>query len=177
MKRRIGLAFFVLISFFLVSCSAQEKQKAEEELPAAAASIKSQNPIRSMAKDFSLESIKENPVNFQEFRGRESVLLLFWTTWCPYCRSELQMLNQRFEELAAADVRILAVNAGESLRTVKRYMRQFGPKYDVLLDADVRVSGAYRVNGVPSYILVDKQGRIAFQGNYFPQEYKQLLSK
>ncbi len=162
MRRCFVLTGFITFLFLLTSCSAQEGPKQQGASPAV---------------EFSLESIKEQTINLSEYRGEGAVILLFWTTWCPYCINEIEMLNQLYEELGKDNVRVLAIDAGESLRTVKRYMRQIGPKFDVLLDRNLKVSGAYRINGVPFYIFIDKQGGIVSKGNYFPSNYKQLSAE
>src|SRR5260370_19524041 len=50
------------------------------------------------------------------------VLLEFWTTWCGFCAEEAPFVDRISREFAGKDLVILAVNVGESKKTVKKYL-------------------------------------------------------
>jgi thiol-disulfide isomerase/thioredoxin len=47
------------------------------------------------------------------------VLLEFWTTWCSFCADEAPFVDKINREFGGKDFLILAVNVGESKKTVK----------------------------------------------------------
>ena len=47
----------------------------------------------------------------------------------------------------------------------------------MLLDGDGGVSRRFRVPGIPTYILLDRAGRIAWRGNALPADLDALLSR
>src|SRR6266852_8267000 len=47
------------------------------------------------------------------------VLLEFWTTWCSFCAVEAPFVDKINREFAGKDLIVLAVNVGESKKTVK----------------------------------------------------------
>src|SRR5689334_6744928 len=51
------------------------------------------------------------------------VLLEFWTTWCPYCKQEEQIVEQLNRELESKGLLVLAVDVGESKKTVQKYLQ------------------------------------------------------
>ena len=52
------------------------------------------------------------------------VLLEFWTTWCGYCADEAAFVDKIGKELAPKGLLLLAIDVGESKKTVKKYLEQ-----------------------------------------------------
>ena len=47
--------------------------------------------------------------------------------------------------------------------------------FKVLLDSDANVAHSFKILGVPTFILVNKEGFVVFKDNYFPEDkYKEL---
>jgi peroxiredoxin len=129
------------------------------------------------APDFTLLGLEGGQFSLSDARGRPFILF-FWTTWCPYCRKELNLLDTMREELERDGVGLFAVNTGESSDRVRRFMESRPVSYRILLDTDIEVAHAFGVIGVPTYILVNKEGRIVFSDNQFPRkEYEELILK
>jgi peroxiredoxin len=97
------------------------------------------------------------------------VLLFFWTTWCPYCLQKVKFLNEEYLTLEKNNIALLAINAGEARKLVARLAGKAEIMYKVLLDERGSVSEDYRIGGVPTFILIDKEGKIRYKGNSYPQ--------
>ncbi|MCM8780810.1 MAG: TlpA family protein disulfide reductase [Candidatus Omnitrophica bacterium] len=121
------------------------------------------------ATDFSLHDTEDNLIRLNSYKNKQAVLLFFWTTWCPYCRAQIETLNAQYAELIKDDIVLLGINVGESIYKVKRFLRDHSVLYPVLLDEDTYVAYLYGIIGVPTYILIDKNGRILFRDNYLPE--------
>ena len=135
-------------------------------------------PAQSSAPEFKLKDISGNEVSLNSYKGKGAVLLLFWATWCPYCRAELKDLDAKAKNLEKEGLKILAVEVGESEKIVSFYVSKHSLGLTVLLDKDMAVTNAYGIIGVPFYVLIDKEGLIRFSNSYFPQsEYKKLTAK
>lgn len=132
----------------------------------------------SPAADFTLSDLEGNKVTLGDYKDKKPVVLLFWTTWCYYCRNELRETGKDYPLILKDGVELLAINGGESSEKVKRYLKDFNLNIKVLLDADDRVSRLFSVLGVPTYIFIDKKGNIIFHDHYFSREkYDELISK
>lgn len=132
----------------------------------------------SLAPDFTLKDINQDTVNLSTYKDKQTVLLFFWTTWCPFCRKELRDLNQMHPELKKDGLEVLAIDVGESLDKVRIFIKSYALSFKVLLDKDTAVAQTYSILGVPTYVLVDKKGSIVFQDHYFPRkEYKGLVAE
>ncbi len=150
------------------SDSAAVGDRVVEEKPKAASA--------KLAPDFTLYDIYQDAYTISNYKDKQPVLLLFWTTWCPFCRKELKVLNGMYSGLAEDGVEVLSVNVGETPNSVQDFVQAYNLVYRVLLDRDNRVAGLYELIGVPTYVLIDKQGEIVFKDNYLPAtEYKDLL--
>jgi peroxiredoxin len=130
---------------------------------------------QALAPEFSLQDLEQNTVSLSDFRGKNAVLLFFWTTWCPYCQKELESLNSQYADITKDGLKVFPVNAGEPADRVRTYAANHNLIMPMLLDKDTAVSGSYNVFGVPTHVLINSEGKIVFQDNIFPQEYKDML--
>ena len=130
-----------------------------------------------MAPDFTLLDLENKEFSLSSLKGKP-VILFFWTTWCPHCQKELKLLNTTHAELLKNGVELVTINVEEPADKIRRFMGTYSLSFRVLLDIDLKASQAYEVIGVPTYFLINKEGRIVFNNHYFPhEEYKELISK
>ncbi|MBU3958250.1 MAG: TlpA family protein disulfide reductase [Candidatus Omnitrophica bacterium] len=131
----------------------------------------------SLAFDFNLTDLDNNRVSLSDFRGSPTVLF-FWTTWCHFCVKELRLLNNSYAQLTEDGFELLAINIGEPAYRVNDFIKNYHLTSRVLLDEDETVAMAYGLIGVPTYVIVDREGYIRFKGNAFPRnEYQALISE
>jgi thiol-disulfide isomerase/thioredoxin len=90
------------------------------------------------------------------------VLINFWATWCPPCRREMPSMERLQQALAGEPFVVLAVDVGEDADTIEAFTSQLDtvPTFPILLDTRSRAMQAWKVAGLPTTYLVDKQGRI-----------------
>lgn len=123
---------------------------------------------------FKLENLAGGQTSLSDFRVRP-VMLFFWATWCPYCRDKFPDLGKEYAEMKKSGIELLAIDIGEPKERVEKFLSNKNAEFPVLLDSDSRVAYAYSLIGVPTFILIDSRGKIRFQGNNFPGNYKQIL--
>ncbi|MFH1382510.1 MAG: TlpA disulfide reductase family protein [Chloroflexota bacterium] len=111
------------------------------------------------APDFQLKDVDGQVVSLSGLRGKP-VLLNFWATWCPPCRSEMPLLQQTYEEWSAKGLVLLAVDIGESPATVKEFLSSNKLTLPVLLDSQQLVAEQYRISLIPTTLFIDKDGII-----------------
>jgi len=128
------------------------------------------------APDFSLQDLNKKTFTLSDYKGKQPVILFFWTTGCPYCRDELKMLNDTHLKMAKDGFEVLAVDIGEASFRVENFAERRLLTFRILLDQTGDVATAYGLFGVPTYVLIDKDGNIVYKGNGFPiKEYNKLL--
>lgn len=128
------------------------------------------------ASDIILNDLKGSPVNLSSPKNKPTILF-FWTTWCPYCRKEIKVLNQNYAQMEKEGITLFAVNIGESSDKVQRFFKDYTLSFGALLDKDGEAADNYDVIGVPTYVFLNKAGRIISHENTLPADYKNLLLK
>lgn len=117
------------------------------------------NVFAAKAPDFTLKDIGGNTVKLSDYKGKV-VFLDFWASWCPPCRNSIPAIIALHKEFESnKDVVILGINVGERLDTVQEFMQKENMTYTILL-GDNAVSRNYRVNGIPAFFIIDKEGNI-----------------
>ncbi len=114
--------------------------------------------IGSRAPGFELWSSASKSLALEQVQA-DAILINFWASWCLPCRDEMQLLQRLYQQYPG-ELRILAVNLGESAQTVRKWKRELGLSYDILLDPLVTVAGRYQLRGQPTSFLLDAAHRI-----------------
>ena len=117
-------------------------------------------PLSGEPAPVALLDLAGERVTLQAHRGR-LVMLYFWATWCPFCTREMpSVIEGIHREFRDQGLAILAINLGESRAAVAPWVQQRGLTFPVLLDETGAVSGAYRIRGTPTVVLVDRRGQL-----------------
>lgn len=111
------------------------------------------------APDFLLPDRYGNQLSLSQFRDH-NVLLVFWASWCPPCRTEMASLQRLHDNSAVQNLNVLAVNVGETVKQVASFADRQQLSLPILLAAGSDVQQRYGVYQLPMAFLVDAQGRI-----------------
>lgn len=104
------------------------------------------------------------------------VVLDFWATWCGPCASAMPGMQELHDTYRGSPVRVLGVNVWES-GDPAAFMAENGYTYDILLAGDA-VAEEYLVSGIPTFYLIDREGRVAwFARGYDPSNEAELASR
>ena len=88
------------------------------------------------------------------------VLFQFWTTWCPYCKSEEGVVNQITTEFSDKGLIVIAVDVAESKKVVQQYLKDHPRKCHIVMTGDTNLAAMYQANRYPIYVVVDRDGKI-----------------
>ena len=115
----------------------------------------------NLAPDFHFKISDVQTVSLSDLRGNV-VMLNFWATWCGPCRFEIPFIQALYEDDKWSDkgLKILAINNGESLSKVERFVKDNGLSFPVLVDARGIIAQAYNVRPLPTTFFIDKNGVI-----------------
>ncbi len=114
--------------------------------------------------DFTLPDASGKQVSLAQFIGKKPVLLVFWATWCAICKEEVPVINRMHREPpTSGSLQILALDFMESEKKVNAFIKRKQVAYPVLLDRRGKVARKYRVVGIPTYILIDRDGKVVYR--------------
>jgi len=114
----------------------------------------------TVVKDWTLTDATGTTVNYySDSRGSVSVIL-FWATWCPFCRTLMPHLQIIADEFEASKVKFYALNVWED-GDPQKYFRENGYTFRLLLMGDL-VAEDYGVPGTPGLFVLDKNHRIVY---------------
>ena len=88
------------------------------------------------------------------------VLLEFWTTWCGFCADEAAFVDKIGHELADKGLILLAIDVGESKKTVKKYLEQHPRNCKIDMMEDNNLAAIYAATVYPIYVVIDRDGFI-----------------
>lgn len=135
-----------------------------------------ENPLLGKsAPEFSLQNLSAQKKGLAELRGEKGAILFFWATWCPHCRTQLALVNEKKQELAAKNITIILVDLGEPPQQVQQYVDVNGITFEVLLDQYGEAADLYSVAGIPTFVFVNAQGVVKAIEYELPSNYEELL--
>jgi thiol-disulfide isomerase/thioredoxin len=93
--------------------------------------------------------------------ARRPYLLFFWATWCTFCKQSIPELLALQRERGLS---ILAIT-DEGPRVLDPFFDRWTDPFPeiVAIDGDRRANEAFAVDGYPTFILVDGNGRVAMR--------------
>jgi len=125
----------------------------------AAASLLAASNTKEAAPHFTATTTAGERFSNDSIKGKV-VLLEFWTTWCGYCANEAAFVDKIGHELAPKGLILLAIDVGESKKTVKKYLEQHPRDCKIVLMEDTNLAAMYQATVYPIYVVIDRDGFI-----------------
>jgi thiol-disulfide isomerase/thioredoxin len=100
-------------------------------------------------------------VFLSDFKGKV-VLVNFWATWCAPCVQEMPGIDKLQAKLGGKDFAVVAVNEDRGgAASAKPFLEKLDTTHLALyLDSKMAMMRAFKVRGLPTSFLLDRQGRI-----------------
>ena len=132
--------------------------------------------VGTEAPDFTLSDDSGKEVSLSDLRG-SVVLLDFWATWCGPCRQVMPALQRLHEEYGEDGLLVYGVNS-EEVTLVDEFLTQNGYTFPTLRDPRNVASMLYRVEGIPTTVLVGRDGVVIehFVGAHPEQDYRAAVA-
>ena len=118
--------------------------------------------VSGPAPGFTLQSRDGAQVSLASQKGNV-VMINFWATWCVPCRQEMPHLQALYERYSSLGFELLAVNVvknnAEGART---WLEETPVSFPVLFDPNNEVTKLYKVQTMPTTVLIGRDGTMRF---------------
>ena len=111
------------------------------------------------------------------------MVLDFWATWCGPCREALPHMQELVKKYDESEVIFLFVNTletkkpEETKKNVAKFMADNKYDLNVLFDFNDEVSKKYLVQGIPTEIIIDKEGNLLSQSLGYDGNLEALINE
>ena len=130
------------------------------QLLVSASSVAIAAGVGDFAPDWSLNSPTGDQIQFYADSKDQASVVLFWATWCPYCRELMPHIQTLADEFKGKRVRFYALDVWED-SDPEAHMQKHGFTFSLLLAAEP-AADAYGVKGTPGLFVVDKSHVIRY---------------
>ena len=154
-SRAVAWLFLLILA---AAGSAAEEKPAELERVRLGEFIPASPPLPAPAVSF--VDLTGNTVNLSEFTGK-IVLVNLWATWCEPCLREMPSLA-RMQLRLGDKITVVAISEDRGgSKTVEPFIDKLELKsIKTYLDPKSTAERAFKVQGLPTSFLIDRQGRI-----------------
>jgi thiol-disulfide isomerase/thioredoxin len=106
------------------------------------------------------------PIRLADMRGKV-VMLDFWRIGCAECIHSLPYLQNVYARYKDKGVELVSIHSPElnfeyDVNNVRDFIRAQGIQYPVAIDNDRITWKGYQLRAWPTFVLIDKQGRIRY---------------
>ena len=128
--------------------------------------------VGAKAPDWKLKTPDGQTVSLKSLRGNV-VVMDFWATWCGPCKKAMPGMQKLHEEFKSRRVKVLGINCWDP-RDAAAYMKSQKYTYPLLLHGD-QAAEDYQLSGIPTFYVIDPEGRVAYAASGFlPHRDKEL---
>jgi len=117
--------------------------------------------------------------------GGRVVYLDFWASWCGPCRQSFPWMEILKSTYGAQGLEIITVNLDRDRADADKFLKQFHPTFDVRFDPKGEFAELYKIQVMPSSVLIDRHGVTRFthvgfrpvDGPLYEAQVRQLLAE
>lgn len=127
------------------------------------------------APEFNLPG-KAGNVRLSDYKGKV-VYLDFWASWCGPCKQSFPWMNDMQAKYAGQGLKVVAVNLDANTADGQRFLESVPANFDIAFDPKGTLGKLYAVKGMPSSLLIDRDGKVIVQHAGFNPEVRAQLEK
>jgi thiol-disulfide isomerase/thioredoxin len=113
------------------------------------------------APGFQLSGRGGKTIDLAQFKG-QVVMINFWGSYCGPCRTEMPLLEDIYKKYKPMGFTMLAVNVEPDSKVAEAWLAKLSKPvtFPVAFDVDSKVSSLYKVDSMPSTVIVDRKGNV-----------------
>ena len=107
---------------------------------------------------------RDRQVSFPQVLEGKPAVMVFWATWCPYCRVFMPYLEPILDDYSDQGVQVIAINTreDEAEGDPAAYLEDLGFSLLGILEGD-EIAADYDVHFIPGLMVVDGTGTVSWR--------------
>jgi thiol-disulfide isomerase/thioredoxin len=111
------------------------------------------------APGFKVQTLDGQQISLDQLSGK-IVVMDFWATWCPPCRSSVPELKALTKKYSETKVVLISFSADKDQQAWRDFVAKKEMAWPQYWDSDGRVRDAFGVRAFPTYLVIDQDGFI-----------------
>jgi len=128
------------------------------------------------APAFTVTNQDGGQVSLSQFKGKV-VYLDFWASWCGPCRKSFPWMNAVQSKYAAQGLQVVGVNLDEKSEDGLHFLKETPAQFTVAFDPKAVTPGLYGVKGMPTSMLIGRDGKVILEHSGFKEADRAELEK
>jgi len=123
------------------------------------------NEVNFPAPEITLIDLNSKSVSLNNY-PKAIILVNNWATWCPPCKAEMPTLQQYFQKHYKQGFVIIAIESGESINEVTKFVQEYSITFPVWIDLKGLALEKFNNWDLPSSYVIDRSGivRLSWTG-------------
>jgi len=148
LPRFLCLLFAFTLIVFVASCSEPEPEP---------------EPVTFKAQ------IDDGVFNSGQYKGKV-IYLDFWASWCGPCRESFPWMNHMRTKFSDRGLQVIAVSLDQDKGLARQFAEEFKAEFTIGYDLDGALADQFGVTGLPSSVLIDREGFLVEKHTGFNSE-------
>ena len=184
------ISVFIISLLFMMSCSFQKSDAAQDNDTSSTSSIKESLTLAEdgrdyivkvgdIAPDFEMTLSNGKQIILSSLRGKV-VMLQFTASWCGVCRKEMPHIENDIwlKHQNNPNFVLYGIDREEPIEKIEELIKKTGVTYPIGLDPDAGIFTLYakKEAGITRNVIIDKEGRIVMLTRLFDEEeFKEMV--
>lgn len=131
-----------------------------------------------MAPNATVQKLDGRPIELSQFIGKKPVVMEFWATWCPVCKSLQPKIDAAIKKYGPKVTFVtIAVSVNQSAARVAAWHKQNPIAMEMVYDANGKATAAYDPPATSYLVVINKAGRVVYTGLGADQDVDAAIKK
>jgi len=110
---------------------------------------------------FDGEGASGEAIHFDPDHRQRPAIVLFWATWCPYCKALMPHVQAVYDAAGKARLDVYAIDINDDSDPVAE-LKERSQTFTLVRDGDA-IAARYGIKGTPALLLVDEHGDVVYR--------------
>ena len=113
----------------------------------------------SLAFDIELQDVDGKQSKLSDYKGKY-IYIDLWATWCGPCKAEAPYFEKLSKEFGSENIHFISISVDTSKSAWTNYVKDNKKEGLQFLSNDKKIRNNWMLNGIPRFILIDKDFKI-----------------